>query len=215
MKSKKGKLPLVRVDHSDVEKWFRGAWKKATDYPNATICQQVATRINTIVERHNARLLNDASTDALNEEQNQLLIANKAARALDRKLHPVLRDFELKAKILAGEAIRMRCPPLEIRIKAVKEAQRAIRVFRRLCPPADVRDHDHPISWIAAAARWGWDGHLRDRPADQRSNITFGKTPESPLVRFIYQSLLAIGMKRSRETISQYLRGRHDRVRDR
>jgi hypothetical protein len=218
------KLPrrLQRITAVDVETWFRDAWPGFKSYPSDIQNNRLATRINTIVDRHNARLANDPSRDALKKRRQNYLRARKSARSFQRALQPISEYLQSEKDML--NQLQIEIPvfsALPGQISAVDQMQRALDTFIDLCEPPSVEDHMDPILWIADAAKEAWKNHSPGNSNIDAKKVRLGPEPGGSLVAFIWRALEGIGLAaegvpgNSRDTIGEHLRGRQNRKRDR
>jgi len=92
---------LVRATEADIDAWFRAAWPGRKNYPNKVRNWAVATRINTIADRANARSEKNPTADTLKERGQHYRVILKRARALQRALHPIKEHLALVVRALA------------------------------------------------------------------------------------------------------------------
>ena len=207
---------LVSVTAKDVDRWLREAWPRRQDYPDETNCQTLATWINVIVDRGNASPQRINSLAAIKERRSDVLKARKCARALARALAPV-REYHLSlADMLETLVTPPGLDPEPDGSTAIKELHRAVEAFVAL-PISPVVDHQDPVLWIAEAATQIWSGLRKADTGKPPRDVPLGKKPTSPLVSFIRQVLEAIRWEPlpRNDTVSQRLRRRHNRPRDR
>jgi hypothetical protein len=213
---------LVRTTEADVDAWFRAAWPGRKDYPNEVRNWAVATRINVIVDRANARSENDPAAAALMERTIHYREALKSARALQRKMQLIKSDLlSLKEMLRGPRGIEPAFLPLAEEMAAIEKIERATDEFLSRCEPPKGHDHQDEISWIADAAQKAWARTPADIPKDQEKRVPFGLGPEGPLASFVQLVSEGIGLTsedrpgNSRERISDHLRGRQNRKRNR
>ena len=226
MKSRISNKTLSHVTAENVLAWLQEAWSGLSPYPDPCRCHQLASRINTIVNRHNARSQSgrsvEASTMATEKRRKDILNARKRARALENTLRVISED--IRAELEMVELPDAETPFGEApggRLRSVEQLRLALDYFQENCPPMGAQDHLDPITWIACAAREAWDGiSVRDVKGRKRA-VRFGKKPVDPQVRFIRAVLLGIGMASgerdgfSEDTIGEHLRRRQNRARKR
>ncbi|HEX7850049.1 MAG TPA: hypothetical protein VF485_10000 [Sphingomonas sp.] len=213
---------LIRATAVAVKTWFHDAWPGRKDYPNEARNWEVATRINIIVDRANARSVKDYPADALKKRRKHYGDALKHARALERALQPI-KNYLLyvKEQLHGFQAVEPKVPMFAREIAAVEEMERALREFLARCEAPSLRDHKDEISWIGAAAQKAWADTLADLPENQRKRLPLGLGPDGRLVGFVQLVLEGIGLPsagrggNSRAKISDHLRGRQNRKRDR
>jgi hypothetical protein len=213
---------LIRATEADVKAWFREAWPGRESYPNEARNRTVATRINTIVDRANARSEKDLSAAALGERREHYRTALKHGRALQRALHPIKENlFSIREMLRTPQAAELEYPPLADEIAAIEEVERSLGEFLARCKPPSLDDHKDEISWIGDAAQKAWAGLPSDHPENKEKALPLGLGPDGPLAGFVQLVLEGIGLASrglrgsSRETISDHLRGRQKRKRDR
>jgi hypothetical protein len=202
--------------------WFRDAWPDRKEYPNEAREWEVATRINVIVDRANARSAKDHPADALRQRRKHYLSALKKARALEKALHPIKEHLLYVREQLHGlEAVELEFLEFAKEIAAVDEMERALGEFLTRCEAPSLHDHEDEISWIGAAAQKAWVDTLADDPESQERRLPLGLGPDGPLAGFVQLVLEGIGLAggdrrgNSREKISDHLRGRQNRKRAR
>lgn len=213
---------LVRVTEADIGTWFRTAWPGRKDYPNEVRNWTVATRINVIVDRANARSEDDPAAAALKERTRHYRDALRSARALQRKMQPIKGHLlSLKEMLRGPEGMEPEFLLLSEEIAAIEKIERAVDEFRSRCEPPKGHDYQDEISWIADVAQTAWTHTLADLPEGQREPLPFGRGPDGPLAGFV--QLVSEGIRltsadlpgNSRERISDHLRGRQNRKRNR
>ena len=207
---------LVPVTADEVDRWLRKAWPRSQCYPDVTDCQTLATRINVVVHRGNASPQRINSLAAVKDRRSDVLKARKCARALGRALAPVREYQQSLAAMLETLVAPSGLAPEPDGSTAIEELHRAVAAFVAL-PVSPVVDHQDPILWIAEAATQTWLGLKKTDFGKLRRTAPLGKTPTSPMVSFICHVLEAIRWELlpGADTVSQHLRKRHNRPRDR
>jgi hypothetical protein len=207
---------LVPVTANDVDRWLREAWPRRQDYPDETRCQTLATWINVIVHRGNASPKRRHSKAAIEQRRSDFLAAKKRARALRRALAPVRKYQQSLADMLKPLRVPWELGPESEGAVAIEELHCAVEAFIAV-PVHPVVDHQDPVLWIAEVASQTWLGLEKADTGKPRRAVPLGKKPTSPLVTFTRQVLEAIRWKPlpTSETVSEHLRGRHNRPRDR
>jgi hypothetical protein len=208
----------MRVEASDVQRWFCEAWPKQNQHPDMRWCYTVAIRINVIVDRQNASAGRSASEKVIKDRRQVRLSASRQARALQKTLAIMARDLEDELSLTSIEGLSVPNDKLMRHISVTQQAQAAIESFLKLPKPPKYEDHADPILWISAAVEESWRNILPDASIGQKKKM-FSKSSESPLVKFIDRALEAIGLpiagkwENRCETISNHLRQRHNRPR--
>lgn len=209
---------LKRVQASDVKQWLREAWPGQARYPDDRRCHQLATRVNTIVDRHNAAAKRGASEEAIKKRRQDFLAAGRRARALKQALQCTMENLGNEQSLSTVEGLEPLDGDLAHHISVTTQALTAVDSFLALPAPPKFQDHAAPILWIAAAAREAWSDLLSDAPKG-KTKVTFSPRPEGPLVRFVSLAQDAIGLAGEDEpgnkfaTISDRLRRRQNRPR--
>jgi hypothetical protein len=197
-------------------------WSDRESFPNDARNRTVATRINTIVDRANARSEKDLSAAALGERRERYRAALKHGRALQRALDPIKEHLlSITEMLRTPQAAELEYRPLADEIAAIEKVERPLGEFLNRCEAPSLRDHEDEISWIGAAAQKAWADTLADLPENQRKRLPLGLGPDGRLVGFVQLVLEGIGLPsegrggNSRAKISDHLRGRQNRKRDR
>ena len=205
---------LKAVDGSEVEKWFRRAWKDEPQYPSQTACAQMAVRVNTIVGRQNVPRKEVETSNALRSRRDQLMAAARQARLLEKSLTRIVSDLEDEARSMEGDLLKSVREDVEKHIDVITEALAGVQAFLTLKVQPKAKGHMDPVVWLKLAAQEAWR-----RVSSTTPTITSDYKPDGPLVSFIRNAFEAIGLARegepgySLDTISEHLRDRHNRPR--
>lgn len=222
MNSPRSSKALTRATAQDVERWLREAWPRHETYPNPKRCHRLAQRVNVIVDRINARSKNDRAANAAKQRRQDILAAQKHARALERALPAMLEDLRLEGQMMVmANAEKWLGETWQGESAAIENLRSSLAKFLKIFDPNRVQDHPDPVLWLECAVRDAWSDVSVTGAEGQKKIVRFGRKPDDPLVTFIRQAFKGIGLAGdgwggwSRDTISDHLRGRQNRPRKR
>jgi hypothetical protein len=222
LNSSKSSKALTHATAHDVQRWLREAWPGHETYPNPKRCKQLAIRVNVIVDRHNARSKNDSAANAAKQRRQDMLAAQKHARALERSLPAMLEDLRLEGQMMVmANAEKWLGETWQRESAAIENLRSSLAKFLKIFVPIGLQDHADPVLWLARAVGDAWSDMRVKGAKGQEKIVRFGRKPDSPLVHFIRLAFEGIGLAGderdgySPDTISDHLRSRQNRPRKR
>lgn len=211
---------LVHTNGQQVADWLREAWPQRQSYPREVECYALSIAINTIVDRANARGIKDQGMMSAKARREILMEVRRLARSTQTKLLPLLDPaISLNEKF---ESCGPFVPPeLVTELSALEAMQHATSDFLKLPTPPKPKDHLDPVLWLELKTRRAWQSVVESDPAAGDAKVRFGNKEGDPLVEFITLALNGIGLLAgsdnpySHSTVSEHLRKRHNRPRNR
>jgi hypothetical protein len=190
-----------------VQKMFREAWPGRQKYPDLNACGRVATRMNIV----RARGIKAPKTPPLLGESAKLArlflkhlpFARGKLRQLDFRQDP---DFE---KYPAGELPEVWWKIIEL-IDKMDAVERDVRALLDAQNP--LAGHRNGAEFIAEVTECAW--RSAGEPTPPRSHPPEPRlSPDDPLCIFVTLALKKLGHPYATDTVSEMLRGRHNRAR--